>query len=930
MKQLDRARRLLPGLLVVAALGAGLLPQACKRSEAKREVDSAARALPVDPELVVQRLDNGFTYLLKPAQSTRHAVELALVSRTGSAVERADERGFAHFVEHVAFDQRFGDLTFEALAGPLGTSFGPDTNGTTAGSSTVYRLALSDTSREALSNALDLLLGVASAVRFDEATVERQRGIVRSEQRLRADPLREQRWRHLFQGSPLAEREPGGTEAAVQAASPQQLESFYRRWYRPEQLALVAVGHIERTWLAERIAERFGSLPRSDAAPSPPVEPPLARAEAFASLEAASVGLRQGSIELISRLPAPAAERERDFRVQLVDRCLAELLDARLDRSWMAHLSLLADRPGSDVGSKSSEGLLNALRIRFVAQPGQLRGAAELLFVELERMRQHGFSADELTRAVTQVSSWLEQVAAQATLQSEAERLTRHFLRGGERLAPHQTKAVGQRLLAQIDAATLQARWIEWLALGHKSVLALRAAADGSLSREDLQAMAAEVAARKLEALPEEGPRALMAALPEPGRVVATEELPGVGARVWMLQNGAKVVFKPVRSGSNEVLLRAVSPGGRAHSAPSRYANAQLAASVVLDSGVGSHDIRSLLRLLEGKRATVRPWLSDGFEGLRGSSPTVELELMLQLAHLYVTQPRADAHALERQRSSLRAPPPASSALGRAISTALHPGDARFSKPDPDTLSLDEILRFYRDRFGNVSDFTFIIVGDLEQQQLQPLVERYLASLPGSPRADRIAPSREQLPPAVHRVRLAGRASQDSHVRLEFRGAATPHARERVELEALRLHLESALLRELRQQRGAIYAPQVTASWSASGYELSIGFDCPPQNVDVLQQATWTSIERLRREPLAASAIAELQSALATLYANATSSSSQFWADQLEEAHLFEVPPQDILALPELSAKLTAEGLLQAARRYLRNDDHVDAVWSPG
>lgn len=301
---------------------------------------------------------------------------------------------------------------------------------------------------------------------------------------------------------------------------------------------------------------------------------------------------------------------------------------------------------------------------------------------------------------------------------------------------------------------------------------------------------------------------------------------------------------------------------------------------------------------------------------------------MLQLAHLYITRPRADAHALERYRESLRAPPDANGALDRAITAVLHPGDTRFTRPDPARLDLDQIVHFYRDRFGNVGDFTFVVVGDLPEQQLRPLVERYLASMPGSPRADRLAPARADRRVGVARVRLPGRANQDSKVRLEFRGAATPHAKERVEVEALRAQLESALLRELRQERGAVYAPQVTASWSADGYELTVDFNCSPQDADALREATWAVINGLTLEPLPAAILEPLRSALAEQYARATKA-NQFWADQLAEAYMFGTAPQDILELSELSARLTAEAFAHAARRYLRKDDYVDAVWSP-
>ncbi|MEO8179420.1 MAG: insulinase family protein, partial [Deltaproteobacteria bacterium] len=634
----------------------------CRRMDAQSvggTGGAAATALPTDPDVTHARLENGFSYLFKPAPNNGGAVELALVLRVGSAAEREDERGLAHFVEHVSFDQRFGELMPSEFARSLGMAIGPDANGSTTPWATSYKLVIPNATRETLTQGVAILRGFAGSARFDETIVERQRGIVAAELRSIDDRASAASWAHLFRGSRYADRAPGGIEAVVRAASAAQLEAFYRRWYRPQYLALVAVGQFEPTGLAQLVEQSFSSLPGGQAEPVPSFEVPLAPAEEVMLREAKEFGLEQSSFELISRLPASGLNSEHDFRRTLLDRCFASLIHARLARLWMNPSSPLGEEPAPDGMSESREGGFAAFSIRTRPKPGQLRAAIEVLLVELERVRQHGFTEAELASAQAEGARSLRRASDELSIQSETARLMDLFRSGDGRMSSAQTAAIGQRLLAQVDLPAVRERAAEWLGRSRRSLLALRAPADASLaSEQDLQALVSQIRTRKLDPYHDAGPRQLMATLPDPGKIVGTEELDELKLRIWTLQNGAKVAFKPVRSGNDGVLLRAVSPGGRVHVSARRYDNARFAEGLAMDSGVGEHDIRTLFRLLEGTRVSVEPWLNDYFEGFHGSSAKAELELMLQLVHLYVTSPRADPGELERLRASLREPPP--------------------------------------------------------------------------------------------------------------------------------------------------------------------------------------------------------------------------------------------------------------------------------
>jgi zinc protease len=661
----------------------------------------------------------------------------------------------------------------------------------------------------------------------------------------------------------------------------------------------------------------------------PSFEVPLTPGEEVMLREAKDFGLEQSSFELISRLPASGSSSEGDLRSRLLDGCLARLIHARLDRLWTQPSSPLGASPALDLMSDSSEGRFAAFSIRARAKPGQLRAAIAVVGVELERVLQHGFTEKELESARTQGARSLKRAWDELSIQGETARLVQLFLSGEGRTSPEQAAAIGQRLLGGIDLSAVRARAAEWLRNSRRSLLALRAPGDSSLaSEQDLQALMREMSTRVLEPYRDDGPLPLLAAPPDPAKIVGAEEMAALELRIWTLQNGAKLAFKPVRSGPDRVLLRAVSPGGRAHAAPLHYDSARFAERVVLDSGVGAHDIGALFRLLEGTRVQVEPWLSDDFEGFRGSSAAAELELMLQLVYLYVTSPRADPREFELFRASLREPPDPGRSFSPAISAALYPGNPRFARPNPDALDLGEMLRFYRDRLGNVGDFTFVIVGDIAEAELRTLVERYVASLPGSPRSDRRPALKDERRSGITRVRWSGRKGRDSTVLLEFHGPAEPSARARSDLDALALQLEAELFEEVRQQRGGSYSLGVSTQWSADTYTLTIRFDCLPVDVGALQEVTWEVIGRLTQARASAAAVEALQARLRERYAKAMVS-TEFWATELERAYAHGRPPEEILSLPDSSSRLTRESLAAAARRYLPRDRYLDAVWSP-
>jgi zinc protease len=360
------------------------------------------RPLPTDPNLSVGTLGNGVKYMLQPWPNTGHATRLALVVGAGSLAEGEGERGFAHFVEHAAMDpaQRFGELAPSELLARLGATLDADANAETHFSHTRYFMTLQGSDPELIAQGLTALAGWASQVQFTPDVVERQRSIVLAELRTsdgQKTNVPQRLNRFLTEGLGVAERGPLGAPADLQAAAGPRLEAFYRRWYLPQNLTVVATGEFDREAVSAQIQSHFGALSSAPEA-SPPARAEATRpAPAFLPGEASILGnakeepLPGGFATLILQLPTSGVRSEHDYRADLTDRYLCTLLEDRLHQPpQRGRFECSPARPGWGQAQ---------LRLRAWATEGALRTSVEALLLELQRSLQHGFLPTELRSA---------------------------------------------------------------------------------------------------------------------------------------------------------------------------------------------------------------------------------------------------------------------------------------------------------------------------------------------------------------------------------------------------------------------------------------------------------------------------------------------------------------------------------------------------
>jgi zinc protease len=896
------------------------------------------RLLPTDPNVSAGTLPNGVRYVLQPWPNTGRATRLVLVVAAGSRDEAPDERGFLHFVEHVAMDpaQRFGQLAPSELLTRLGATLEADANAETHLSNTQYFLTLQNADAELLDRGLAALAGWASQVQFTPEVVERQRPIVLAELRTsdgQKGGIAGRLNRFVMAALGRADWSPLGDTADLQAAAAARLEALYRRSYEPHRLTVVATGAFDRDALAKQIEGHFGALPPApDGAPrerdAAQREPAFHPEETWILADAKDESLPGGFATLILQLPSSGVRSEQDYQADLADRALCAVLEARLRESAeRGRFECTPARPGSGQVQ---------LRVRAFAAPGALRTSVEAMLVELQRVVQHGVLESELSLVTPRVRESISQEAQRGgALRDVSQALVKYALGDQVVLSPTQKQELGTRLLATLRATHLTARARQWQRDGRRVLAAIRENDDGSIASEQaLSDLAREIATRKLPPPTEPEPEvALMPVPPRPGKITHSERVAEPDLHLWTLDNGARVTFKRGRHGSGQALLRGLTSERNEPSAPNEEApwNRRFAARIVQASGAGTHDAAALSRIVDTR--TTKIHLGADVEA---SSSIQDFETTLQLLHLYLTAPRRDPQAFERLLAEMRAPPEP----GKAFLNAMFPEVA--PPVIADHLDLDAALRAYHEQFASVSGLELLIVADLEEDRVRALVEQYLASLPVSssasstsnaasdgPRRGTVQPAGVKRLDGVRRVRLSNRPGAESQVVMRFGGTATPSPEGRVELEALKAHLRLRLREVLREQLGAIYDADITSGWSHAAPWLELRFDCKPSDVEKLQRATLDVIAAMDRPGISEAGVAALRAQHEAQFPRAFFE-ERFWLEELTLARREGAPPRRILELPKLSSHLTRESMRAAARRHLPLGSYLDAVWSPG
>jgi zinc protease len=903
-------------------------------------------AVPVDPRITVGTLPNGLRYYIRRNTRPAGRAELRLVVNTGSVLEDDDQRGLAHIVEHMAFNgtRHFPKQDIISFLQSTGMRFGAHVNANTSFDQTVYQLQLPTEDPAVLDRAFLVLEDWATGVTFEPEEIEKERGVVLEEWRLGlgADArLLQTQLPVLLRGSRYAERLPIGTPDSIRTFKAERLKQFYTDWYRPDLMAVVAVGDFDKAAVEALIKTHFTKIAKP-ASPKPRQrfdvpEHPGTRFTIATDPEA--------TVTVVNVSSAIAARDQTTigaYRQQTAERVVSGLLSARL-----AEQAQKPDAPYLAAGTNRSLFVSAAelTSMTAVVPDGGVEKGLAALFTEADRMARFGFTETELERYKLATIRAYERLAASRDEHPSgtlADEYIRNFMQQEPIPGIAYELALVKRFLPPLTLAEVNGIAKAWMP-DRNRVVAVSAPRKPGVAVPDeakLTAIISSGGGTGLTAYVDEvSKQPLLDKPPVPGTIVKRDTKPGVGLTEWTLSNGARVVLKPTTFSRDQILFRAFSPGGTSLASDRDFIAADTASQVISQGGLGRWTRIDLGKKLAGKTASVRPEIDEMREGLIGGSDKDDLETLFQLIYLTVVEPRADPEAFRAMITQLQAglanrnaePEAAFNDTLNAALTQNHLRARPLTTELVGEMSLEKSLAFYKDRFADLSDFTFVFVGSFEAAELEPLVTRYLASLPSLQRREKGRDIGVRPPDTiVEKVVRSGREPK-SQVSVVFSGPFVNTARERLILRGMTDALEGNLQRVLREELGGTYGVGVDPQFAklpTPSYRVAISFACDPARTDALVKALFETIETFKKNGPGDHQIADARAALGRDF-EVNSRENSYILNQLAFAYEHGEDVAGIFDRSKLHAELTSAAVTDAARRYLDLQRYVKVTLVP-
>lgn len=902
--------------------------------------------LPLDPKIKIGTLKNGIKYYIRENRKPENRAEIRLAVNVGSVLEDDDQLGLAHFVEHMAFNgtKNFAKHEIIDYLETIGMRFGPDINAYTSFDETVYMLQVPTDDDKIVDKGFQILEEWAHNIAFEEEEIDKERGVVIEEWRLGRGAnarMRDEQFPVLFHDSRYADRLPIGKKDIIENASYETVRRFYSDWYRPDLMAVVAVGDFDQAEIESLIDKYFSNIK--------PVENPRERkfyavpnhAETlFApATDAEATG---SNITVYFKQDVEDESTVRAYRQSLVESLYDNILNNRLSE-------LLQQPEPPFLSGFSGQGRFIRTKEFYVlgaaVQEGNLETGLEAVLTEAWRVKQHGFTQSELDREKSEMLRGMERAFKERDKTESdgyAAEYIRNFLQNESLPGIEVENEIYQKFIPGIKLAEINRLADEWITDGNRVVSISAPEKDGLElpSEAAINTIFKKVDAMKLDAYEDDVPDVpLVQNPPQTGKVIREKKISELGLTEWRLSNGIKVVLKPTDFKNDEILFTSYSPGGHSLVKDSDFVSAIASTAIIRQGGVGSFDRIALQKKLAGKLVRVSPFIGQLDEGISGSATPQDIQTAFELIYLYFTAPRKDNTAflsfqnrvnsyIESQHASPEA------AYGDTLQVTLSNNHFRTRPWSKDVLAemdLEKCFNVYQNRFADASDFTFLFVGNFETAEMKPLVEQYLGGLPDKDRKETWRDVGIEKPEGIVSKEVEKGVEQKSQVTMVFHGDFVWNRKNRHHLSSMVAAFNIKLREILREDLGGTYGVRIRPSSSRypnSEYSISISFGCDPERVDELRDTVMNEISNLKIRGLTEEYLNKVKESQRRKR-ETDLKKNNFWLSALQAAYYHNKDPRNILNFEKQVESLTLDDIKHAARKYFNTRNYVEVVLLP-
>ncbi len=916
-------------------------------SQKQVNIENLNEKIPADKEITIGTLNNGLKYYIKQNKKPEKRAELMLVVNAGSILEDDDQDGLAHFCEHMAFNgtKSFPKQDLVNFLESTGIRFGADLNAFTSWDETVYMLTLPTDDKILLDKGFLVLEEWAHNVSFNEKDIDEERGVILEEWRLgkgAEDRLQKKHAPTRFYNSKYAIRDIIGDTNIILRADYDAFRRFYKDWYRPNLMAVIVVGDFDKKDIEKKIKDHFGKIQ------NPPSQRPrekfyLGNHDDILFSIASDKELSFPNIQFISKLPQRETGTYEDYRKKLVSDLFTTMLNQRLMeiiRKPDAPLNMYAvSFEGEDVGNARAFNLFAGIK------PDKINESFETLMTELFRIKKYGFTPTEFDRAKKEIIRNYEKMLSEkdkTESKNFAFELYRNFINGESIPGIEFENEIVRKFIPDVSLEEVNKLADSFVKRSNSVVLVSATDKEGLKLPTDIELLDTfnKISNSEITQYIDKTPTSdLFTKNLSEGKIISKNVIKEIGVTEWKLSNGVKVVLKPTNFKNDEILFTSFSPGGTSLSSDEDFISAKSTSTVVNKSGIGSYDKNQLDKYLSDKIVSVYSSIEQLSEGLKGNSSIKDLEIMFQLIHLYFTDFRVDAEALQRYIEDIKTSIENSKNSPRdlffdSLRYALSNYHFRAKPWDESMLNQVQLLKiynFYEDRFKDASDFTFFFVGSFSLDNIKPYILKYLANLPSINRSENWKDLNIRPPKGITEKSFRKGIEKQSQVFYSIYNDFQWKLEEIYLLEAATEILNIKLRESLREEKGGVYgvsAYSQTEMYPKQKYSVNIYFGCNPDRVNELLDEVQKQIKDMTTKPVDPIYLTKIKET-AKRESETDIKENRFWLNNLSNFYWYKNDPKLIPFKAKFFSKLKADDILRAAKMYFLSPNHFKYVLYP-
>ena len=828
--------------------------------------------IPIDPNVRIGKLDNGLTYYLRKNNLPANRADFYIAQKVGSIQEEENQRGLAHFLEHMCFNgtTHFPGDALKQYLERIGVKFGENLNAYTSVDETVYNISnVPVNTPGAVDSCLLILHDWSNDLTLDPKEIDKERGVINEEWRTRMSAM--QRFQEkllpaMFAGTKYATCFPIGTMDVVMNFKPQTLRDYYEKWYHPDLQGIVVVGDSDVDAVEVQIKKLFADVPAQPNAAKREYYPVNDNKEPIVLIARDKEQPHIQAIVFNKHKATPDSEKDKiGYLVEnYATNLIGNMLNARLNE-----LLQEANPPYIYAGSYDGDFFVAKTKQAFtgivVCKEDAVESGIATLLREMERARRFGFTESEYQRARAEYLRNLESAYNERDKRKNDEYINeyvRHFLDNEPIPGIENEYGIISQIAPSIPVEPLN-MMMQTLVTDTNQVVAIFGPEKENLkmpTEDAIKKILQEVKAEELTPYVDKvSDEPLMRETPKGGKIISEQKDDVFGTTMLTLSNGVKVIIKKTDFKADEIIMKGVSPGGSSLFPDSEIININ-GLDAVSVGGLGNFSAVELEKVLAGKRASVGYGIGDKTESVNGYCSPKDFETMMQLTYLTFTAPRRDDDAFASYKNRNKAAwlnqeMNPMTAFGDSVTYALrmgHPRTLRVKSDMVDKMDYDKILAMYQDRFKDASDFTFIFVGNVDIEEMKPLIAEYLGTLPSINRKESFKDNKIEYRKGVYKnefIREQETAKASNFV--SFIGTCKYDLRNTILMDMTGQVMDLVYTEKVREDEGGTYSVYVGGNLSKYPKEiagLQVIFDTAPSKREKLMKIIFAEIEHIAKE----------------------------------------------------------------------------------